>query len=157
MAAALAVSCWFLLELAHQHGGINLHSQYFKAFAVRPAEFAAKQMVAPVQLSTEGWVHTGAGAAVMALLFVARQQLAWWPLHPIGYPVGMGWAMSRLWFPVFLAWAFKVLVLRFGGARAYTRSRPLFLGMALGQIVSGGLWLVVDAFTGKVGNVIPVY
>ena len=50
-----------------------------------------------------------------------------------------------------------MLVLRFGGARTYTRSRPLFLGMALGQIVSGGLWLVVDAITGMVGNVIPVY
>ena len=157
MAAALVVSCWFLLDLAHQHGGINLHSQYFKSFATRPADFAAKQLIAPVQLSTEGWIHTGAGATVMSLLFVARQQLPWWPLHPIGYPVAMGWAMQRLWFPVFLAWAFKVLVLRFGGARTYARSRPLFLGMALGQIVSGGLWLLVDGFTGKVGNVIPVY
>ena len=157
MVAALVVSCWFLLELAHEHGGINLHSQYFKTFAALPAELVAKQQLAPAQPSTEGWLHTGGGAAAMALLFLARQHLPWWPLHPIGYPVAMGWAMRRLWFPVFLAWFFKVLVLRFGGARAYARSRPLFLGMALGQIVSGGLWLVVDAITGKVGNVIPVY
>ena len=70
---------------------------------------------------------------------------------------GMGWAMDRIWFSVFLAWVVKALGLRLGGAWFYTRSRPLFLGLALGQIVAGGLWLLVDAYTGKVGNVSCVY
>ena len=117
----------------------------------------AQQMANPTDPSLSGWLHTGSGAGVMGLLFAARQWLTWWPLHPIGYPVGIGWVMNRIWFSVFLAWAAKVLVLRFGVARAYTPSRPLFLGLALGQIVAGGLWLLVDAYTGKVGNVIPVY
>jgi hypothetical protein len=153
----LVVSCWYLLGLAYEHGGINLHQQYFKTFAALPSKFAAQQASDPVVLSVSGWMHTGGGAVVMSLLFVARQRLTWWPLHPIGYPVGMGWAMDRIWFSVFLAWVFKVSVLRFGGAAAYARSRPLFLGLALGQIVAGGMWLLIDGFTGKVGNVIPVY
>ena len=65
--------------------------------------------------------------------------------------------MDRIWFSVFIAWVFKVCGLRFGGAWFYNRSRPLFLGLALGQIVAGGLWLLVDAFTGKVDNVTRVY
>ena len=57
--------------------------------------------------------------------------------------------MDRIWFSVFIAWVFKACGLRFGGA--------WFIGLALGQIVAGGLWLLVDAFTGKVGNVTRVY
>ena len=57
---------------------------------------------------------------------------------------------------MFLAWSAKMIVLRFGGPGLYARSRPLFLGLALGQIVAGGLWLVVDHHTGTVGNRIPM-
>ncbi len=146
-----------MLELAHKHGGVNLQPQYFKTFAKLPSEFVAQQQTDPVLPSLSGWLHTAGGALVMILLFVARLRLSWWPLHPIGYPVGMGWAMDRIWFSVFLAWVCKALGLRLGGAWFYARSRPLFLGLALGQIVAGGLWLLVDAYTGKVGNVIPVY
>ena len=49
-----------------------------------------------------------------------------------------------------------MIVLRFGGPGLYARSRPLFLGLVLGQIVAGGLWLVVDYLTGTVGNRIPL-
>jgi len=153
----LVVSCWFMLELAHKHGGVNLQPQYFKTFAKLPSEFVAQQQTDPVLPSLSGWLHTAGGALVMILLFVARLRLSWWPLHPIGYPVSMGWVMDQIWFSVFLAWIIKALGLRLGGAWFYARSRPLFLGLALGQIVAGGLWLLVDAFTGKVGNVIPVY
>ena len=68
----------------------------------------------------------------------------------------MGWVMDVIWFSVFLAWTAKMIVLRFGGPGLYARSRPLFLGLALGQIVAGGLWLVVDHHTGTVGNRIPM-
>ncbi len=53
---------------------------------------------------------------------------------------------------VFLAWAVKVLVLRFGGAAGYRRSRGLFLGMIAGQMLTMGLWLCVGYFAGAVGH-----
>jgi hypothetical protein len=66
----------------------------------------------------------------------------------------MGWVMDVIWFSVFLAWTAKMVVLKSGDPGLYARSRPLFLGPALGQIVAGGLWLLVlvDYLTGTVGN-----
>lgn len=156
LVVALVVSCGGLLYLAHHHGGVNLHPQYFKQFAVLPAEFVTRQLTTPTLLSAAGWLWTAAGSVVMGLLFIARERLAWWPLHPVGFPVSMGWVMDVIWFSVFLAWTAKVIVLRFGGPAMYGRSKPLFLGLALGQIVAGGLWLVVDSLTGTVGNRIPM-
>ena len=51
----------------------------------------------------------------------------------------------------------KSLVLRLGGIEVYRRSRWLFYGLILGQIVVAGLWLVIDMLTGTTGNRIPVY
>ena len=34
------------------------------------------------------------------------------------------------------------------------KTRPFFISMLLGQIVVGGLFLVIDHFTGMTGNVI---
>ena len=97
-----------------------------------------------------GFLLGGGGA--MALLMLARQRLSWWPLHPVGFPVAATNLMNAVVTSVFLAWAAKVLVLRFGGASGYRRSRSLFLGMIAGQMLSMGLWLVVDYFAGGVGN-----
>ena len=58
--------------------------------------------------------------------------------------------MNSVWFSVFLAWALKKVVLRFGGVSLYRRSQVFFLGMICGQMSCNGIWLVIDYFTGKV-------
>ena len=88
----------------------------------------------------------------MALMMWARQYLAWWPLHPIGFPIGANPIMTHVWFSVFLAWAAKVVILRYGGARLYRRSQAFFLGLIAGQVLCNGAWLIIDYFTGEVGN-----
>ena len=65
--------------------------------------------------------------------------------------------MDGIWFTLFLAWLFKSLVLKYGGVSLYRQTLPFFLGLALGHIVIGGVWLVIDGFTGMVGNRIPLY
>ena len=64
--------------------------------------------------------------------------------------------MSVLWSSIWLAWLIKRAVLRFGGAATYERTKPFFMGLILGQLVIAGFWLVVDGFTGTVGNIIPM-
>ena len=53
---------------------------------------------------------------------------------------------------VFIAWLVKVIVLRYGGVSLYRRTQGVFLGMIAGQMLTMGLWLIIDYFTGKTNN-----
>ena len=157
VAISLVISLAFMLFLGYTYGALNLHPQYFTGFAQYPSSFAVAKIVTPSNPSVGGWLWTALGGTVMALLMLAQHRLLWWPLHPIGFLVSGGWAMNNVWFSVFLAWLIKTTVLKYGGPRLYRQTRPFFFGVVLGQFVSGGLWLIIDAFTGMTGNVIPVY
>lgn len=73
------------------------------------------------------------GVLVTTFLVAMRAAFFWWPLHPLGYALMGNWTTSIFWFPCFLAWLIKALTVRYGGVKLYTRSRPLFLGMVLGE------------------------
>ena len=108
-------------------------------------------------LETEGtyWPGLGfftGGAMAMVIMMWLRQRLPWWPVHPLGFPIGANTMMNFIWFNVFLAWFIKRIVLRHGGASIYRQSQRFFLGLIVGQSLCNGIWLVIDYFTGKVGN-----
>jgi len=86
-------------------------------------------------------------------LTAVKSRVIGFPLHPIGMTLGLTHPIYQVWFSVFIAWAFKAVILKYGGARLYVRLRPLFLGVVLGAFGSAGLWLVIDAITGMSGNV----
>lgn len=160
MLISLIGSAWFTLYLAYRDGALNLHPQYFTTFASYPSSFAAQKLANPTGPSLSGWLWTAAGGLFMALLMIARHKFAWWPFHPLGFAVSMGWVMNSIWFSIFLAWLIKVVALKYGGPSLYQKTRPFFLGVVLGQFVVGGIWLVIDGLTGVVGNsgnAIPVY
>jgi len=157
MFISLVVSVWFTLYLAYRYGAVNLHAQYFNNFAVEPAKFAMRQFADQPAASMDGWLWIGAGASIMAGLMYVRQRFYSWPFHPIGFVTSMGWVMDTIWFSVFVAWMLKGAVLRLGGIKSYEKSRYFFMGLALGQIVCGGIWLLVDGMTGVVGHRIRVY
>ena len=157
MFITLAVSICYTLHLAYDYGGVNLHNQFFgQSFPSYPSRFALRKLSEPSAVSVDGWLWTLSGGLVMALLMIARQRLMWWPFHPLGFAVSAGWTMRYIWFSIFLAWLIKLAILRYGGFGLYHKIRPFFLGLIAGQFATGGLWLVIDAVTGTVGNVIPV-
>ena len=43
------------------------------------------------------------------------------------------------------------------GLIRYEKSKFFFMGLALGQITSGGIWLIIDGLTGIIGHCIRVY
>jgi Family of unknown function (DUF6785)/Domain of unknown function (DUF6784) len=81
-----------------------------------------------------------AGFLTAAFLFLMRLQFFWWPFHPIGYAISGSWSINLVWLPLFIAWLIKLLVLRYGGLRAYRLLLPFFLGLILGQTIVGSLW-----------------
>ena len=84
----------------------------------------------------------------MALLVVARHTLLWWPLHPIGYPIGAVWLMGQLWFSIFLAWLIKLLAMKYGSPGLFRRAWPFFLGRIPCQFSIAGICFIIDFFKG---------
>ena len=62
------------------------------------------------------------------------------PLSPLGFAIASSYSVF-IWFPAFIVWVAKSLIVRFGGARLYRRFVPFFLGLALGHFFSAGVCL----------------
>ncbi|MFQ6041584.1 MAG: DUF6785 family protein [Candidatus Poribacteria bacterium] len=80
------------------------------------------------------------GFGLMLILTLLRRRLLWWTLHPVAYPLASSWTMSWMWFPIFISWLIKRLLLKYGGIAAYRRAIPLFFGLILGEFFIGGIW-----------------
>lgn len=91
----------------------------------------------------------GGGLAFTLLLMALRRRFLWIPFHPVGYAVAGSWTMSWLWFSIFLAWAIKSLLLRYGGLARFQRGMPFFLGLMVGEYVVGGAWTLIGMALGQ--------
>jgi hypothetical protein len=79
-------------------------------------------------------------------IVIMRARSLWFPIHPLGYALCGTWTMMVFWFPCFVAWLAKVLILRYGGMRLYARARPFFLGMVLGEFTMAVVWTAPSLF-----------
>ncbi len=149
----VAGSCWMVFHLAYKYGGINLDSWRFRGGPTTIYDMA-RRTLEPAGADWLGLAFFAGGAGAMVLLTWARQYILWWPLHPIGFPIGANLMINKIWSCVLLAWVLKKLILRFGGAAHYRTSQHFFMGLIMGEALCNGLWLVIDYFTGKVGNAV---
>ena len=82
------------------------------------------------------------GLASALGLAALRMNLAWWPLHPVGYAVSGSWSMDQLWLCILLAWLIKALLLKYGGAKMYRPAIPFFVGLMMGDFMVGSIWQI---------------
>jgi len=90
---------------------------------------------------TEALVMIG-GFLFTFLLMVLRIKFIWWPFHPAGYVLASAEGLGYFWFAVFVSWLIKFIILRFGGAKSFRKSAPIFLGLILGDYTLGCLWSI---------------
>jgi hypothetical protein len=147
-------SVWMTLNLAYKHGGINLQGWFFNGMPNTVFDFVADKLLNPLtgKVIYMRWLFTGIGAAVMVILMWVRHRYLWWPIHYLGFPIGDTWTIKWVWFSIFLGWLFKKLILKYGGITLYRQLRPLFLGMILGQITAGGVWMGIDFIMNEADN-----
>jgi hypothetical protein len=99
-----------------------------------------------------GWDEIAGGAfglVMVIVLTVAHAQWGWWPFHPVGYALSCTFTLQWLWCPLFVVWAVKLLVLRYGGVRLYRAGIPLAVGLILGDYVVAVIWALVGLVTGQ--------
>ena len=141
-----SVSFWLILDLSYQHG----------AFRARWGDEAFRRL--------EQWLTYPSGADIPASLFMVfgfclslvfmamKVRFLWWSLHPVAYPLASSFTLTWIWFSIFLSWLAKWLILRLGGLKAYRQAIPFFMGLILGEFVTGGLWSIIGIVAGM-----PVY
>ncbi len=155
LALGLVATGYMTLKLGYTHGGVNIDYPWFLKVndAASPFdEYIGRRLLEPSPIFHTGFWCTGLGMLIAAILMVLRARLPWWPLNPIALPLSTVWYMDWFGFNVFLAWGVKSLVLKFGGAELYRKTRPLFIGIILGEVMCSGVWGVVDYFTGMMRN-----
>ena len=154
LAVGLVVASHTTLDLGYAHGGRNL-DYWFRDVndaALPFDEYVGRRLLDPSPVFHRGFAYTGLGLGLAALFMVLRTRLSWWPIHPIALPVSTIWMTEHYYFSIFLAWGIKALVMKFGGATLYRKTRPFFIGIILGEAVCLGTWSLIDFATGKVGN-----
>lgn len=93
----------------------------------------------------QGFTFLFVGIAVTAALVWARANISGFVLHPLGYALCSSWTMIVFWFAALVAWGLKTLILRYGGIKLLRATRPLFLGMILGEFTSALFWTAANA------------
>ena len=83
------------------------------------------------------------GMEMVLLLSAMRARFMGFPLHPAAYALNLTFANDFFWCDMFVAWVFKALILRYGGSKMYRQALPFFLGLILGDFVTGAAWSIV--------------
>ena len=131
------VACLFI---GYAYGGMNLGGWQFRGMTPTTGNWMIQHMRFE-EYGYEGMSYPkmgfmGIGGLAMLVLMICRYRFPWWPIHPAGMAVGLTHPTFHVWFSVFLAWLVKVLVLKIGGIALYRRTRPFFLGMAIGMFTT---------------------
>jgi hypothetical protein len=122
---------WAHLHLVYRHGGWGKLWPAYEAF-----NRLSRWLTAPVGGNLSYVSAFSFGALFVIILSIFRMRFIWFPLHPVGLVVSSSWAMNPFWFSIFLSWAVKFALLRYGGLRLYRKSIPLFLGFILGEFIA---------------------
>jgi hypothetical protein len=153
---SIIVTMWLsyisILLIGYKHGGANLQRWFFVGAPQHPFRRLSDVLYHTRDPNSVWLSFMALGSAVTIFLTFMRAQFFWWPFHPIGYAMGPSWPMVQLWFSIFLGCLSKFIILRYGGLRVYARFRKFFLGMVLGEFLSGVIWLIIDFTLGKDGH-----
>jgi hypothetical protein len=75
------------------------------------------------------------GMATTVVLMAMKMHFLAWPLHPVALPIACAWVMDAYLPAVFIAWAAKAVIMRYGGLRLHRLALPFFLGLIIGSAV----------------------
>jgi len=135
--AAVFIAFWAILHLMYSYGAEGKSRMTFGAEAYNTLTTWIKS---PQPGKFPEFMAIMVGFGIAFLLQFLRMRFPWWPLHPLAFAVTSSFEINLVWGPLFLAWVFKSLILRYGGRGGFHRSLPFFIGLMLGQFVVGSLW-----------------
>jgi len=141
---------WAYLQTMYQVGfeSAKFRGPAIWAFGSEPWQKLDSWISSPLKPDPGSMGAYAFGCLFTLFLAAMRVRFVWWPFHPAGYLVAGSFGLFRLWLPIFVSWLVKVLLLRYGGLRAYRTALPFFIGLILGEFVAGFARTVLDMALG---------
>ncbi len=135
---------YFMLKFSYDKGHLTLYG-YPSANAGNMFKYEQGD-IAGTTLPPDSTAYSGFVVGVIVTLFLSymRANFTWFPLHPLAYAIDANWAIFVFWFPFFIAWMIKSLVLRFGGIETFRKLAPFMLGLILGEFMSAVFWAIMN-------------
>jgi hypothetical protein len=152
----ISVVCSWMttIKLGYSVGGLQLGHKFFTQIGAVKAVTFADALRTPAAAAASNWFWLVFGGALTYAMMLARSRFLFFPLQPLGYLVCLVFPAEQFWTSIFLGWAAKSVIGRFGGTDTVRRTTPLFLGLILGDVMMMLFWLVVDAFAGRTGHLL---
>lgn len=139
---------WALLQPCCQIGAESAKmGGMIRGFGSLPWNQLATWLKVPTPADPAAATAALSGLGVALSLFAIRVRFVGFPLHPVGYGISSTWSMGTVWLALFIAWAAKTSIVRYGGLKGYRRAMPFFLGIILGDFISGALGNLIGVFT----------
>ncbi len=144
-AVAMVSALVWDLQLYYAHGAATGNVNQWRAAskASDPWSSVANWLHNPKAGKPSALLGMLAGFAITALLTALRVRFVSFPLHPAAYVLNTSFANDFFWGDMFVAWALKTLLLRYGGMQMFRQALPLFLGLILGDFVTGAVWSLI--------------
>jgi hypothetical protein len=129
---AVPTGLCYHIAAGYHYGAENFDGWAFRGGCTLPYQSMVSKMVNPAGTNWPCLLFFAIGAAAFLVITLFHYRFTWWPLHPIGMTIAATHPTYMIAFSVFLAWLAKLLILKIGGARAYERGKPFFLGLVMG-------------------------
>ncbi|MGQ9608537.1 MAG: DUF6785 family protein [bacterium] len=140
---------WTTLSLFYEFGASSRTRGYVLGLGWEAYNRLQNWLDYPSGPNVEILGQMGFGLGLTIFLMIMRRIFLGFPFHPVGYAVAGSWTMSWMWFSVMLSWIIKYILIKSGGLKPYRKALPFFLGLMLGQFISGSLWSLYGAITDK--------
>jgi len=142
-----AVTIIYVISMAYEQGASNFNSWFFRVSSgagVRSFDDVMAKIKTPADFHAQKLGFFSIGAVAMAFLTLMQYRFPWWPIHPVGLAISAIWMVRNQAPAIFVAWAAKSLIMRFGGIELYRKASPFFIGLILGHFFGIGISFIVD-------------
>ena len=137
------VTFWIYLHVLYQMGAAGKARGWIVYMGWETYNRLQSYLVHPRMPNYSEMTGIGGGFFFTIFLMIMKARFIWWPLHPGGYVLTTGGGLGRSWFAVFISWALKAIILKYGGAKLYRKAAPFFLGLILGDYTLGCIWSLI--------------
>jgi len=155
MVVGFVAAAIYQLKLPYTHGALTM---YWYAYQGNP-RWAFEDHIGSIlgQDNPPAYIRGFFVASVVLTygMVVMRSHFWWFPLHPLAYALSASWTLIVFWFPIFVAWLVKGLILRYAGVRAFHHYAPFFVGLIYGEFFMAVFWAVHSLLTRKPAPFFP--